>query len=87
MCDPLTFPNIARNQWTAIEAKLTIRHILVQTDIGTVKLGPADVRWDYDEATETLTVQCMSKPMLAPCGAVNARLEAAIREATDAGGK
>jgi hypothetical protein len=84
MCDALTFRGIGRDQWTAIEAKLAIRHILVQTDIGTVKIGPADVRWGYEEDTQTLTVQCTSKPIIAPCAAVNARLTAAIREAMGA---
>jgi hypothetical protein len=84
MCEPLTFPRISREQWTAIEAKLGVRKILIETDVGHVAIGPADVRWGYDEQTQVLTVQCMSKPMIAPCGAVNARLTAAIREAMGA---
>jgi hypothetical protein len=75
MCAPVTFPNVDPEHWALIEAKLRAAGIQIATDKGTIAIDSTELQWDYQAATETLTVQCTHKLFVLPCGKVNATIQ------------
>ena len=74
MCDPVIFHGITSELWASIETRVRAAGIDVEHDQGTAIIGPVDLRWDYEPDTQDLIVQCMSKPFLVTCHAVNDKI-------------
>jgi len=80
MCDPVVFHGITPEMWASIETQARAAGIDIEHDEGTVHVGPADLRWDFEPARQDLTVQCMAKPFFVSCSAVNSRITALFQQ-------
>lgn len=84
MCDPITFANISPSNWATIEAQAKFQSVDIETSQGTEMIGPASMKWDYEESTQTLTVQCLSKPWYISCNEVNLKIRELFAQWTEA---
>ncbi len=80
MCDPVIFHGITPELWAALETQVRAAGIDVEHDQGIAHVGPADIRWDYEPTAQLLTVQCLKKPWIVSCTAVNAKIQDLFHE-------
>lgn len=68
-CKPIKFQNVTRAKFQAVRARAVVEATAVENsgDTGWAKgptpVGDVTVAWTYDEPSQTLTLQCTSKPM------------------------
>ena len=66
-CKPLVFQNISRPRFQNIRARIRAQaEVSVDGDTGTAQGNGFGASWAYDEATQTLTIQCTKKPFFVP---------------------
>jgi hypothetical protein len=87
-CQPVKFANVSRLKYQAIRARIRAQasSLTIDGDSGTASgstpLGKVAFSWSYDEAGQTLTVQCTSKPMLVSEATVAAKLRDLMESVT-----
>ncbi len=77
-CDAVTVPGVTRGHvvnFLEQGAKIGLPNLAGQGDHGEASQSGVTVRWDFDEAAGTLTVQCIKSPMLLPCSMINTRIQ------------
>jgi hypothetical protein len=75
MCDPITFENITPDRFTALQQKAaSAAGIAISGDTGEASADGVTIQWNYDPASERLTMQCTDKPMFVPCSLINAKI-------------
>ncbi len=74
MCDPIVFSSVSATQWDALKSRIQSAGIALTLDHGTVHVGPAELAWDHDPTTETLTVTCTHKLFVLPCATVTKKI-------------
>lgn len=58
----LTWPNIDRTRWQAIQQRVTAQGFPLDSDSGTAAAAHGvKLAWHYDEAAQTLTVRATAK--------------------------
>ena len=80
-CDPITVPGITRMhaaKFLEQGARIGLPGLAEQGDRGEATHSGVTVRWEFDEAAGTLTVQCTKSPMLLPCSMINTRIQEMI---------
>ena len=73
-CAAQTFSNISADKWTALQEKAAQNNINLNGDSGQTSQNGYTFSWNYDPDGQTLTIQCLDHPFLAPCGAINGRI-------------
>jgi hypothetical protein len=75
-CKPLTYPGVDKATWARVRDQISDDYgISIESDRGEASSRGFTIAWAYDEGEETLTVRCVKKPFLVPCGTVNKRIE------------
>lgn len=84
-CDPNLFGNIDRPAFNRLIATLAKQYPNIDpsnvADTGQESGDGYTISWDFNEAAQTLTVQCLDSPWYAPCSAINEAIEEAVAAA------
>lgn len=73
--EPITFKPVQPGDWDKIRRGLARDGIVITEPQGVLERDGIQMRWAYDPAQQTLTVQCMKKPWLIPASAVQQKLK------------
>jgi hypothetical protein len=67
-CKPITFKGITRLRFKAIRARIHAQAdwMTILGDRGTAAGFGMTATWNFDEAAQTLTIQCTKKPLIIP---------------------
>lgn len=74
MCDPLTFPNFSAMQFDNLMAKARAEGLPLSGEAGEFEYRHMTFSWLYNPERQELTLQCLKKPWVYPCGKVNDKL-------------
>lgn len=77
-CQELTFTNVGRAQFECVAAKAQSAGLPIRGDSGEAEEKGFVIRWDFDERTGTLRIQCLDSPMLFPCAAINGKISSIV---------
>ena len=76
---PVTFKNITREHFQAIRARIRAQaDVSVVGDTGTASGNGFEASWNYDEPSQTLTIQCTKKPFWVSDGLVADKITALV---------
>ena len=74
-CAAQTFTNVTADKWMALQAKAAAENINLSGASGETTQQGFTFTWQYDVASATLTIQCLSHPFWASCGEVNGKID------------
>ena len=78
--EPLVFSSITPNQFARLTQKASAAGISMSGDSGTASSFGVEVSWNYSAAARQLTLQVLKTPFFMGTEAVNAKIEALVRE-------
>ena len=70
-CAAQVFTGITREKFTCLQQKAAEQEITIDGDQGTTTKDSVTATWDFDEPSQTLTIQCTSSPWFLSCGKIN----------------
>ena len=70
-CAAQVFIGITREKFTCLQGKAAEQGIAIDDDQGTVSKDGVTGTWNFDSASQTLTIQCTSSPFFLGCGTIN----------------
>jgi hypothetical protein len=77
-----TFTNIIPERFEALAAKVQRAiGVTVSGNIGTATQKGYTLTWTYDQVAETLTIQCLKKPLIVPAEAVQGKIRSLMESA------
>ena len=74
-CGPQVFQDIGLTTMTCLAAKGATAGMPMNGNIGQATTMGVTVKWEYDEASSTLIVECTDAPFFVPCATVNGRIK------------
>jgi hypothetical protein len=74
LCAAQVFSSITQEQFDCIVAKAAAAGITIAGNIGEMSQSGFTVKWAFDPAASTLTIQCTAHLFLVSCGTVNDRI-------------
>jgi hypothetical protein len=77
---PQVFPGITPEQYAKLTAKAQSAGIALNGNSGTASKFGVEVAWNYSPETQELTLQCLRTPIFVKPEAVNAKIQALVRE-------
>jgi hypothetical protein len=78
-CKPVTFQNITRERFQAVRARIRAQaDVSVMGDMGTASGNGFTATWTYNEADQTLSIQCTEKPWFISEGLVADKIRALV---------
>lgn len=80
-CEAQTFNGITPEKWQILQAKATSNGIHLNGDSGQAERQGFTFTWNYDAASATLTIQCIDRPIWAPCSAINGQIQSMVDSA------
>ncbi|MGA2649716.1 MAG: hypothetical protein ABSF28_04310 [Terracidiphilus sp.] len=78
-CPAQSFANVAPNQFALLQQKAQASGIPLEGNSGAASSFGGKFEWNYDPATQALTITVASPPFLMNCESVNARIGALVR--------
>lgn len=73
-CPNQTFTNVSQTQFDRLAEKAKTAGIMIDGQTGQASANGVTVRWNFDEATQTLEIQCTDSPFFLPCHIIDAKL-------------
>ena len=74
-CDPQTFDQIAPQAFDLMKSEVQRQlGITIAADRGEASAKGFAVSWNYDRAAQRLTITCLEKPFIVPCGMINGQV-------------
>jgi hypothetical protein len=74
-CDAQVFSGITQARFACLVQTASAKGISISGNQGQAvvshSIGSATISWDYDPATQTLTLQCLDRSFGVTCGRVN----------------
>ncbi len=78
-CKPVVFKNITREHFYAVRARIRAQaDVSINGDSGTAAGNGFSASWNYDEAAQTLSIQCTNKPFFVPESLVADKITALV---------
>ena len=84
-CAMQTFNNVTSTAWLSVKQAVAAKFgVQITVDSSNITSHGFTVYWDYDPATETLSIQCTDSPFFVLCSKINSEIhdmvEAALNE-------
>jgi hypothetical protein len=74
-CKPIIFDSVTREKFLAVRARIRAQaRVETAGDSGTATQRGFTVQWIYNEPSQTLEVQCLSKPCIVSEGMVASKI-------------
>jgi len=81
-CDPLSYSGVDASIWASLRETIEQQYgIRVDSDDGEASQRGFTLKWVYDPGAQTLEIQCLDKPFIAPCSVVNDYINGAAEKA------
>ena len=80
-CEEQSFEGIAPEHFAAFLAKgeeMGLPKPASDGPVGEATHSGVTIRWNFDAAARTLTVQCTKSPAMLPCSFINSRIKEAV---------
>jgi hypothetical protein len=77
---PQVFSGITPDQYAKLTAKAEGAGITLGGNSGTASKFGVEVAWNYSPETQELTLQCLRTPIFVKPDAVNAKIQALVKE-------
>jgi hypothetical protein len=77
-CPPITFSEISEEKYQALLATAQAQGLALVGIHGDTTYQGLDFTWNYDAATQSLTIHCTGKPIFIPCSMIESRIRALI---------
>ena len=77
-CAPIQLEGITEEKYAALLATAKAQGLDLSGASGTTTYQGLDFTWNYDQAAQTLTIQCTGKPIFVPCSMVEARIRSLV---------
>jgi hypothetical protein len=79
-CPSQTFANVTPDQFAAMQQKAQASGIPLEGNSGTASKFGGKFEWNYDPATQTLTITVTSPPFLTSCETVNEKISTMMQQ-------
>jgi hypothetical protein len=79
-CRPVIFKNVSRRKFKAVRARIYAQAdtTRIDGDTGSASGFGYTAEWTYNEAEQTLAIQCTDKPFFVPEGLVIGKIQALV---------
>jgi hypothetical protein len=77
-CAAQVFSGIDQRRFARLSAKAEAEGIFISGNVGSATQGKITIAWDYDPATETLTLQCTDAPFYLGCVFINSNIHSLV---------
>ena len=73
-CATQVFEGVTPDKWDLLVSKAKALGVEIDSDSGSYSRDGFTGQWDYDRATNELSIQCTDKPFFIACGLVNSKV-------------
>jgi hypothetical protein len=73
-CDVQTFSGITPEHFACLLQKAQSSGINISGNSGTASQDGITIAWNYDPASQVLTIQCTEKPVFLLCGVITSQI-------------
>ena len=81
-CDPLSYSGVDASSFASLKETIEREYgIRIDSDEGEAAQRGFTLKWAYEPAAQTLEIQCLEKPFIAPCSVVNDYINRAAEKA------
>jgi hypothetical protein len=77
-CPPIAFNSMTAEKFAALIQTAQSQGLAITGPTGSTSYQGMSFTWNYDPATESLTLQCTEKPIFIPCSMIESRIRALI---------
>jgi hypothetical protein len=77
-CAMLSYNNVTPAAWQCGVAKAAGYGITISSNSGSVTEKGFTVKWNYNPAAQTCTLQCTDSPWIVPCSLINGTINDAV---------
>ena len=81
-CEVQTFSGMTQEQFTCLLQKAQSSGINITGNSGTASRDGITLMWNYDPASQVLTVQCTDKPIFLMCGVITSQISDLVNHCT-----
>ena len=75
-CPAITLSGITAAKYQTLLAKAAAQGLQLAGPSGSTEFQGMQFTWNYDFASDSLTIQCTDKPIFVPCGMIESRIRA-----------
>ncbi len=75
-CPAITVQGVNAQKYATLIATAQGQGLNLNGLSGSTQFQGMDFAWNYEESSETLTIQCTNKPIFIPCSMIEARIRA-----------
>jgi hypothetical protein len=73
-CPAITLTGITTEKYQTLLAKAAAQGLELAGPSGSTGFQGMQFTWNYDAASDALTIQCIEKPIFVPCGMIESRI-------------
>jgi len=77
-CPAITLQGVTAEKYATLLATAQGQGLNLTGLTGSTQFQGMDFTWNYDQPSETLTLQCTNKPIFIPCSMIESRIRALI---------
>ncbi|WP_263355757.1 hypothetical protein [Acidicapsa ligni] len=77
-CPPMTFEGISAAQYAILLQTAQSQGLNLTGESGSTSYQGMDFTWNYDQANQTLAIQCTGKPIFIPCSMIEAKVRSVV---------
>jgi hypothetical protein len=78
-CPMLTFNSLSKAAWEELQQLGAPYGVVIDTDVGSIDKAGFVAHWNYNAATQTLSVQCTEHPFIVSCATIVAQINEHVR--------
>ena len=73
-CPAITLAGLTTEKYASLLATAKTQGLELAGDSGSTTYQGMDFTWNYDQAAESLTIQCTNKPFFVPCSLIEEKI-------------
>jgi hypothetical protein len=81
-CSADSFNNVSAAAFNCLVKKAAKYGVTIGSDSGSGSASGFTIKWNYNRAASTLSIQCTGKPFWAPCGIVKSQVKKEVQACT-----
>lgn len=77
-CPPITFEAMTPEKYASLLQTAQSQGLALTGNTGSTTYQGMTFTWNYDPATQSLTLQCTEKPIFIPCSMIESRIRGVV---------